>query len=458
MNTLISGNEKILTFMYIMHPEWKDFVQDDMLQKECNAILPIIFRKLLANEQVTKPSIFNYHIEYNGKHVIYNTMYNTLIMLTPLEFDKLNGIRKAGRKLYKNFLENGLLVPKYLDEFQCYRAWREMQYRHLNHLSLNITTTLQCNARCSYCYETGVIQEGFQKQQMPKLVSFIKRHKKDTPVLLNWFGGEPLMNSALMDCISDDLKKENIKFVSYIITNGSLITKKMVKEKFKRWQVHDVQITLDGTKMVYEARKAYLSKPKNIFERILKNIQILADNDILVHIRLNTDCDNQEDILKLLDILHEKFEDAQNIIYYPAFLTGIESKLTDSEKISFIKKIFRALPNPEKMHIGNRMYSYPKIYPCMRNDPCSYSIDIHGRIYACEHFVGRKEHSIGTLSRMRKATALQRLEDFSLSDECQTCVFLPKCMGGCVANLETGDSTCMIEKYMIQAYMEYLCE
>lgn len=46
----------------------------------------------------------------------------------------------------------------------------------------------------------------------------------------------------------------------------------------------------------------------------------------------------------------------------------------------------------------------------------------------------------------------------TLREECKKCVFLPKCMGGCAANLETNDEACMIEKYMIQGYLAYLAE
>ena len=40
--------------------------------------------------------------------------------------------------------------------------------------------------------------------------------------------------------------------------------------------------------------------------------------------------------------------------------------------------------------------------------------------------------------------------------ECERCVFLPKCYGGCEANYIEGDSPCMIEKYLIKAYLQIL--
>ena len=107
------------------------------------------------------------------------------------------------------------------------------------------------------------------------------------------------------------------------------------------------------------------------------------------------------------------------------------------------------------MSMGNRMYAMPRPYPCMRNDPGSYSVDIHGNVYNCEHLVGRSEKAMGTLARMRPGVAARRSE-IIFQEECDICPFLPKCMGGCAANFETQDAPCMIEKYMIQAYVEML--
>lgn len=448
MDIIISGNEKIMSFLYSMNSQWKETLQSGAeIRKELAA--------LCAAQEARKPSVFNYHVERDGRHMVYNAMYNTLVRMTKMEYEKLLGLRPSGRELSKLYLTQGLAVPQDLDERQCYEEWRGMYGRKVSHLSLNITTTLKCNARCAYCYEKGVIPQDFQEDMLPKLIAFIKRKKKKRPVLLNWFGGEPLMNPSLLDAVARELTSEKIDFNSYIITNGSLLTKKMVREKFPQWHMKDVQITLDGMPEEYEARKAYVGKRKNVFQKLMEHIAFMAEHKILVHIRLNIDRENRASILQLMDILHEQVDELEFVTYYPAFLTGNENKLTEEEKVDFLKEMFHLLRDPKKMSMGNRMYAMPRPYPCMRNDPGSYSVDIHGNVYNCEHLVGRSEKAMGTLSRM-KPRATERRGEIIFQEECETCPFLPKCMGGCAANFETQDAPCMIEKYMIQAYVEML--
>ena len=172
---------------------------------------------------------------------------------------------------------------------------------------------------------------------------------------------------------------------------------------------------------------------------------------------MNIDRQNLCDMLNLIYILQARFDGEKNICYYPAFVTGLQDKLTETEKLDFVKEMFNAVANSAKLSITNRLYSFPRSIPCMRNDPQSFSVDVYGRIYNCEHLVGRGEKSLGTLKRLPKKINEARLNE-SLREECAACVFLPKCMSGCASNLRTGDAACMIERYMIQAYLEFMSE
>ena len=448
MDIIISGNEKIMSFLYGVHPHWREKLQRGAeIRKE--------IATLSSAQGGRKPSAFNYHVECDGRHMVYNAMYNTLVRMTKMEYEKLLGLRPCGKELAKLYLVHGIAVPEDLDERQCYAVWRGRQGKQSRYLSLNITTTLKCNARCAYCYEKGVVQQDFQESMLPKLIAFIKRKKKKTPVRLNWFGGEPLMNPSLLDAVARELMTAKIDFNSYLITNGSLLTKKMVREKFPQWHMQDVQVSLDGMPEEYEARKAYVGKRRNVFQKLMEQVAVMAEHKIRVHIRLNIDSENRASILQLMEILHQQVDALEYVTYYPAFLTGNENKLTEEEKVAFLKEMFHLLHDPEKMSMGNRMYAMPRPYPCMRNDPGSYSVDIHGNVYNCEHLVGRSEKAMGTLARMRPGVAARRSE-IIFQEECDICPFLPKCMGGCAANFETQDAPCMIEKYMIQAYVEML--
>ncbi len=447
MDILIFGNERVIQTLHSLQTG----------QAEQSGKNPA--RQNPVENDSFKPSRFNYYQPAQSNWLVYNTLYNTLARLTNFEYEKLLGKKYCGKELIKKFFSEGLLVEENLNELMLYERWATMQ-RQIDkpYLSVNITTTLKCNARCYYCYEKGVRHKDLSDTQIRAVNEFIKSNLRENDMLaLTWFGGEPLLNAKAFDDITNFLTSSGVKFSSYIITNGSLVTKKLVTEKFKRWNVHDVQITLDGIAETYEKRKAYVNQRAGIFNRILKKIAIVAESGATVHIRLNIDRNNMEEIFKLIEILEENFGNVPEISWYPAFLTEVGSDLTETEKIEFIKKLFSKLKNPTKMNAARRLHSLPKSVACMRNDPKSITVDVYGNVYTCEHLVGRKEESIGTLNDFDTQTNKNRIE-VALRAECENCVFLPKCMGGCAVNLETDDEPCMIEKYIIQGYLAFMAE
>ena len=458
MDTLISGNDNALAVMYLIYnrkdisiekiknsQQWKSFVIEG--QKVLNAVID--------SAVPLRPSFFNYAVATETKVLIYNTLYNAEAWLSIKEYAALQGKKKLAAEERRNFIEMGFIVPEDMEERENYARWRELMRKRRDHLSLNITTTLKCNAHCPYCYESGVKPVDFDEEKIEPLIAFIESKKKDPPLKLNWFGGEPLMNAQLIDKIIRRVGECGFQFESHIITNGSLITKKMLS-KFKKWHVRSVQITLDGTEQRYAEKKAYPPSFKKPFAKILDHIEWVAEAGIHVDVRLNTDHENIEDMIDLIYLLQARFDGNNNVVYYPAFVTGTDSKLTEREKVDFIKRIFVSLANPQKLSITTRLYSSPRTSPCMKNDPRSFSVDVYGRVYGCEHLVGRPKESLGTLKRLPDKINKER-EAENLREECQACVFLPKCMGGCASNFATGDGGCMIEKYIIMAYMEHMC-
>lgn len=459
MDVLISGNDNVLSMMYLMEADIAPSINElrsHIGQQKFRDMGEKLLSDAIASSVDLRPSVFNHAVATKEKLLVYNTLYNAEAWFSFNEYAALQGKMPPSAETRQELLENGFAVPKDMDERGNYGRWRVMMRELRDHLSLNITTTLKCNAHCPYCYESGVKAVDFDESKLEALIDFIKQRKEDPPLKLNWFGGEPLLNTQLIDKIIKRVGECGFRYESHIITNGSLITKRMLT-KFKRWHVQSVQITLDGTEKNYTEKKGYPASFKEPFSRVLDHIEWVATAGIHVDIRLNTDRDNLRDMIDLVYLLQSRFDGVENVVYYPAFLTGTNSKLTEREKVDYIKAIFGGLANPRKLSVTTRMYSAPRNVPCMRNDPRSFSVDVYGRVYSCEHLVGRPKESLGTLKRLPNKVNEARAEE-ELRNECQTCVFLPKCMGGCASNLTTGDVACMIGRYIIMAYMEYMCE
>lgn len=142
MDVIISGNKNIVKFMYSMGT--------------C----------LNCNDE-TKISKFNYIRNDKKGYLIYNTLYNSLVRLSPLEYEKLLGKKKTGKELRKNFKKHGLIIAEKLDEMDIYNQWCSLQRKvDRPYISINITATLKCNARCYYCYESGVKHSDFEEKQL----------------------------------------------------------------------------------------------------------------------------------------------------------------------------------------------------------------------------------------------------------------------------------------------------
>ncbi len=403
-----------------------------------------------------KCSAFNYCSEKSKSYIIYNTLYNTLVRLKANEYLQYIGENECNEKLLNELVQNGLWVETDIDEkkryLSCARAYNLYIDRPIN---ITITPTMKCNARCAYCYEKGIHQTDMIKNAEDKLVRFIKESGNKNEIHINWFGGEPLLNTKFIDSFSEKLIEEGIKYSSYIITNGSKINDEILNKKLELWNVHEMQITLDGTKNQYEKRKNYINEHEGEFYTILNNIRLLAEKNIYIHIRLNIERDNKQDILKLLKEIDLIFGKYENVVFYPAFITGSENPLDEDEKVEYIKDMMNIVSNVKKLTAGTKFYSYPRIHSCMYNDPKSFSIDVNGNIYRCEHLLGKSQESMGNLdSGFIKDD--QRGKENLLRKECEDCVFLPKCLGGCEANFNDGDIPCMIEKYIIKAYVALL--
>lgn len=218
------------------------------------------------------------------------------------------------------------------------------------------------------------------------------------------------------------------------------------------WNTKNIQITIDGTEKVYHSRKMYVDDNGDYYDLIWK-IKKAADKGIHINIRINIDANNAEDACTLIRELEGYYKKCDTLTFYPAFLTGGTAVLSEKEKIELLKKMYNSLQDKRKITINNKLYSEPRINACMIQDKTSFVVDAEGYIYKCDHLVGHPERSFGKVKDYVPDTEYKA---FPLREKCDACVFLPKCMGGCTSNFENGDDPCLIEKYMIMAYLELL--
>lgn len=403
-------------------------------------------------------SVFNHVEKSERRRLIYNTLYHSLVSLTSEEYRVYLGQTGCTDEEESFFVENGLWVPEGLDERAGYRKLAE--YKHLyndRETTVIFAVTQACNARCAYCYEKGIAPQTFPPERTEELVSFINQLNWQKAVHITWFGGEPLLNAALIDAAAQKLSEAGIPFYSSMISNGSLITEAMAEEKFPLWRLKHIQITLDGTAEEYERIKAYKDGRSNHFEQVISNIACVAAHKVNVDVRLNIDRNNAADIITAFHQLEERFGDNDRIRYYPAFINGSADDVPEGERTAIMYDLLRQMKDPAKIMGVWRMYSPPLSAPCHRAEPQAYSIDAAGNVYKCEHDIGHSDRKIGTIVDGLPEEDL-RYQPPKLRSSCRDCVFLPHCYGGCESNYLKDAIPCMIDKYIIPAYMRVILD
>jgi radical SAM protein with 4Fe4S-binding SPASM domain len=159
----------------------------------------------------------------------------------------------------------------------------------LRYLELQITD--RCNLRCRHCY----IGEGHhQDLSMDQIHRGLKEFEEIQGLRLLLSGGEPLLHSHFWE-INDVLRSYG--FRSVLLSNGTQIT----REKARRLQVHEVQLSLDGMEEGHESLRG-----KGTFEQVLNAIDHLQEANIQVSVATMIHKKNLKEFDQLASLLQSK--------------------------------------------------------------------------------------------------------------------------------------------------------
>lgn len=300
--------------------------------------------------------------------------------------------------------------------------------------SYTIFTTMDCNARCFYCFELGRTRVPMSKETALKVVDYITSHCEDGKVRLSWFGGEPLYNADVIDVICDGLRKNNVEFKSFMVSNGYLFDDATVQKAVEKWNLERVQITLDGTEAIYNKIKAYIYREGNPYQIVLANIGRLADASVQVQIRLNMGAYNAEDLLQLVDDLADRFAGKEKLYIYAHHLFDLEQSQTEARTDDEWEKRDEAMCRLEERIAYHGLNSKLGIQKQIRTNRCmadggrAVTILPDGSIGLCEHF-SETEH-IGHIDREGfDQKVVESWKEVSPTiPECDECFYYPNCI------------------------------
>lgn len=409
-----------------------------------------------------KFSRFNIYKKYNdNEYWIYNTLTTAVVLIDKNIFEKIF--------LKKNFdidddnllklSEMGFFIEDNFDELEYLNDLRKSVISsNKNIADIMIAPTMDCNARCYYCFEKNSHKEKMSLETADNVVSYLKKYWNGDLLNITWFGGEPLMATDVIDYISKKLVQNHIRFTSKITTNGFNLTKEIVERAIKYWHTNKIQVTIDGLFEEYNRIKNY----KNIdgidpFENVINNIKISLKLKMKIKIRINFDPLKKERAINLMEYLQEEFKVYDNFSVYFAPI--------DDDKISSITEKFRDLeehPFLSLIKVGQKYGYYSKndrgkdknflyddkgilvnlkLYPsptnCYASCPCVFAIDSKGDLYKCHRILGKGAKYCS--GNVRTGVIKNEIYNFFCNtklsfSECNTCKILPICQGGCKIN------------------------
>lgn len=286
-----------------------------------------------------------------------------------------------------------------------------------------IFTTLTCNAKCPYCYEADYSKMPMSDEIAKKTAEFIVKNRKDKTVYLGWFGGEPLVNSKVIDIITDYLVDRNIPYSSSMISNGYLFNKYTRETIIDKWKLQNVQITLDGLSETYNSVKGL---GNGAFEQVIRNIEYLNDLDIKVNIRMNLSNTNGSELMALVDYLAERFKGRKNIFAYVHPLADDDDNKATKTTFDTMIEIQRRILDCELA--GDINLNRRSVTHCMADNDHHICVTPLGKFTPCEHYT--ESEFIGNLDDGVQFNACKESwkELIPASDKCLQCWRYPKCL------------------------------
>jgi len=310
-----------------------------------------------------------------------------------------------------------------------------------------------CNFACSYCYQSGYENDGTVTPEIiDAFFSYITAHITK-PKYITLFGGEPLLDSPhARKLISYFIDKANHHSLALaIVTNGYTLSSYI--DILKQAAIREIQVTLDGTETIHNARRFTKGKTST-FNAIVTGIDAALTNNIPINLRVVIDADNINDLPNLSQFAINKgwtnnplFKTQIGRNYELHYCQADKTKLFD--RASLYEKIYELIiQHPHILQFHKPAYSISKFLfeqgsmPNPLFDACpgcktEWTFDYTGAIYPCTAMVGKKGEEVGTYyPTVSLNTAL--IEEWEKRDvtaipQCQLCSLSLLCGGGCAA-------------------------
>jgi uncharacterized protein len=443
-----------------------------------------------------KPSYYNLVVSHGPWYLLFNGVTSGLMRLSGELYAALQPLlgpqrsRVAGQGLvewnggsfviadlppmvadhFEDMLKGRFFVPVDEDEL----SFLQTRYEYCRKNSpffITITTTMDCNLGCYYCYEAKE-KVYLNRRVCDDIISWIKAeitengHRK---LYTDWYGGEPMLNQEIIEYFSSVIipycDVSNIQYSSSMISNGT-VWPEDASGFVDRNRIRHVQFTLDGPPDQHNKRRRYLARQDHdggSFSEIVSTIDRLIGST-RIYLRINIDPWVGWDAIKLVEFFLEKgwFETGSKFYPYLAAIGPMTEHCSflANQKVRDFQCEFDKINHQFQLeiakHIDPRGIQHLQYYPSTVKINCaavgdnSVIFGPDGLMYKCGLEVGDSHKAHGrlpsgstpdspqpSLFRILEQPAMAassgrwtKYDPFS-HVRCSQCQYLPICMGGC---------------------------
>ncbi|MBR0200362.1 MAG: radical SAM protein [Oscillospiraceae bacterium] len=348
--------------------------------------------------------------------------------IAPLKESTEKGTALLGAGL-ADCVKYGFLVESDTDDYAQYKQLRSLlqmlSAEEPGTKTYTILPTTACNARCVYCYEEGMPVLSMSKETADKVVEFIEKTRWQDTVTLLWFGGEPLAGSKIISRICRGLLEKSIPFRSKIITNATLMSPELLEEAVSDWRLESAQVSVDGLRADYEARKRYVNPAANPYDAMMDAVGRMLEKGIRVTLRCNYDGDNLEGLETFAEEVRTRFAGQDKLSLYPAMLFQAQSR---ESGIDLYRRIWKLNDRLRELNLAGEKKKQRalRINLCgADSDEKSVVIAPDGQLYHCEHLPGNT--SFGSVYDPDPVVCSDERASLEADPTCRSCCFLPEC-------------------------------
>jgi len=404
----------------------------------------------------SKHNIFS-KIKNSENFFIVNLLSGNADIVNPDDAEIINKVKNNETIVDDNFIseltEKGYLAKEKEESKLFRRKYLDfLDSREEDEIQLFFVPNYSCNFACSYCYQDEYApSKGLLNNEIvDSFFTYIQKEFAGKRKYITVFGGEPLLNSPKQkELISYLIKKANAAHIDVcFVTNGYTLVD--YTDILKQGHVREIQITIDGTAAIHNARR-FLKGGAGTFDKIVDGVDICIANNLTVNLRMVIDKEN----IDLADLA--QFAIDKGWTSSPFFKTQIGRNYELHHCQSAVDKLYSRVSLYEKLYALTKLhphilefykpaYSISKFLsengslPDPLFDSCpacktEWAFDYTGHIYPCTATVGKSDESLGTfypeIKQMKELVNAWESRDVVSIPECKECSVQLACGGGC---------------------------